>query len=429
MAFNLDVGTDLYGNKHNLQLKFNHGPSLAEVAAAVETGFDVKARSTRPAGYPDQPFKIETFQIFDDTLLRWVDLYDARQLKPGGQLWCFQPESIWHSDAQGVIPDSEKTVATITNALGSPRRARIAADAGVPPTLSEKLRSVFFQVDGTNKGYLLYDDLQRAFQRCDMEFTAGTAGDLFNLADQNRSQHITYDEWVNFAIQAPGVVDAIFFRMRDLYQDRLPSGHPQPTVEHQAQRQSELQDMYNQQWATEQRSRQEAEFNAERERQARLAREKEEAARAADQHARDAQTRAEELARQAAAADAQAQAAASQLQAAQTQAHNAAAAHQQAQSQAQQAAAHHAETERAASVRRAYSATPPPAQGGYAHVANPAQSSPERDNALREYEAARRRADEVRLAKEEAEREERNAWDRCYYAPASPHYGPGSRGY
>ena len=443
MSFNVDVGCDLYGNKVNVELKFNHCPALAELASATETAFDTKARASRPAGYPDHPFKIETFQVFDDTLLRWVDLYDAKQLRPGGQLWCFQPESIWHSDAQGVIPEPEKNVVTFTTPLGSPRRGRIAADAGVPPTLSEKLRSVFYQIDGSNKKYLLFEDLTRAFQQCDMEFTHATAGDLFTMADSNRSNHITYDEWVNFAIKAPSVVDALFFRMRDMYQDRAPMASPNQDA--QSARQQELSQMYNQQWAADQRQRQEAEYQAAqqaardrqarqeqeyqaaRDRQARQAREREEAARAAEAQAREAQARAEQLSRQASAADQQAQSAQAQLDQARNAAQQAALAHQQAQSQAQQAAQQQAEAERHASVpRRSYSTSPHPVQHASPGMSN---SSPQRDDALRQYENARRKADEIRMMKEEAEREERNAWDKCYYAPSSPHYSAGARGY
>eukprot|EP00659_Diplonema_papillatum_P021572 gene21572-33189_t len=328
--FAIDLGTDLYGTKCNVELKFNGFPTLAELTAATESAFDTKARANRPAGYPDVPFRIETFQVFDDTLLRWVDLYDARQLKHGCQLWCFQPESIWHSDAQGVIPEPEKTVATFTTPLGSPRRARVATDAGVPPTLSEKLRSVFFQVDGANKGYLLYQDLERAFRMCDLEFTHATAGDLFTMADSNRSSHITYDEWVNFAIKAPSLVDALFFRMRDMYQDRMPAGHSPPTFDAQQARQAELSQMYQTSYADDQaRQRQESEFANAR------------------QRSMEEQRHAEDMARNAAAQQASAaqaaQAAAAQQAAAENAAAQAAAQHAQAQAAAQAAAAQHAQ--------------------------------------------------------------------------------------
>ena len=352
MSFIIDVGSDLFGTKVNITLSFNHHPSVAEVTAACESNFDTKGRAIRPAGYPDVPFKVETFQLFDDTLLRWVDLYNEQQLKTGAQLWCFQPESIWHSDAQGVIPQPEKTSVTWSTPLGSPRRARIAADAGVPPTLSEKLRSVFYQIDGSNKGYLVYADLERAFSICEMSFNNGTAGDLFTLADQNRSQHITYDEWVNFAVKCPGIVDALFFRMRDMGPASSP--HSPPGMDAQTARQTELRKMYNDSWQTNQRPQQEREFEDARQRE--VQRKKEDAERAIrdhDQALGSAQIAAQQHAQQHAAArqaaseqSAAMDAAQSQLQAAEQAAQSAAAQEAAARSAHEQAMSSRATAER-----------------------------------------------------------------------------------
>ncbi|KAJ9471444.1 calmodulin-like protein containing EF hand domain [Diplonema papillatum] len=213
--FVVSCGTDLYGRKQNVKLEFASCPTMTQLINAVESEFDVNGRSTRPAGYPDVPFKVQTFQVYDDVLLRWVDLYSSSQLTNGSQIFCFQPESIWHSDSQGIIPEAKDTV-TWTTPVGSPRRARIATDAGVAPALSEKLRSVFYDIDVGNKGYILYSDLRSAFAKAEIEFTYATAGEMFTLADSNRSGHVTYDEWVRFAIKYPSIVDALFFRSRDV---------------------------------------------------------------------------------------------------------------------------------------------------------------------------------------------------------------------
>eukprot|EP01063_Lacrimia_lanifica_P000203 TRINITY_DN1009_c0_g3_i2.p1 TRINITY_DN1009_c0_g3~~TRINITY_DN1009_c0_g3_i2.p1 ORF type:complete len:409 (+),score=193.35 TRINITY_DN1009_c0_g3_i2:66-1229(+) len=375
-AFTLDVGCDLFGSKVNVEMKFQNGcPPLQELMAAIETEFDTRSRATRPAGYPDMPFKIEMVQVFDDAATRWVDLFDINQLRHKAQLWAFQPESIWHSDAQGVIPDPEKKLCTFTTPLGSPRRARIATDAGVPPTLSEKLRSVFYQIDGQNKGYILHEDLQRAFQQCDMEFTYATAGELFSQADLNRSQHITYDEWVNFAIKAPSLIDALFFRFRDMQ-----NVAPQPNYGSPGRPMSmPMQSMPQQSYAQPQQSYAQPQYS-----------QLQDDARHAEEQARAAAAQASQL---------QAQAAAAQQAA------------QQAAERQQQAA----EAARAAQQQQMSNPAPQSYYGAQPSMGAPA--SPQREAALREYEAARRRADEIRMAKEEAEREERNAWDRCYYSP------------
>jgi hypothetical protein len=89
--------------------------------------------------------------------------------------------------------------------------------------MSEKLRSVFYDLDTGNKGYILYSDLRSAFTRCDIEFAYSTIGELFNEADRNRDGHISYEEWVRFAIDHPSIIDALFFRSRDLQLERHPS--------------------------------------------------------------------------------------------------------------------------------------------------------------------------------------------------------------
>eukprot|EP01064_Diplonema_japonicum_P036520 TRINITY_DN822_c0_g1_i16.p1 TRINITY_DN822_c0_g1~~TRINITY_DN822_c0_g1_i16.p1 ORF type:complete len:331 (+),score=126.16 TRINITY_DN822_c0_g1_i16:69-995(+) len=257
--FFISGATDLYGRKQNIKLEFPTCPTMTELINAVESQFDVMSRSSRPAGYPDTPFKVQTFQVYDDILLRWVDLYSSAQLTNGCQVFCFQPESIWHSDSQGIIPEAKDSV-TWTTPVGSPRRARLATDAGVAPALSEKLRSVFYDIDHGNKGYILYSDLRTAFTKSDMDFTFATVGELFTVADSNRSGHITYDEWVRFAIKYPNVIDALFFRSRDMTggsvhhgvsaaspQNYSYSGYTDPSSVQRA-RESQLRQYYTDSW-------------------------------------------------------------------------------------------------------------------------------------------------------------------------------------
>eukprot|EP01065_Artemidia_motanka_P019281 TRINITY_DN2285_c0_g1_i3.p1 TRINITY_DN2285_c0_g1~~TRINITY_DN2285_c0_g1_i3.p1 ORF type:complete len:301 (+),score=110.43 TRINITY_DN2285_c0_g1_i3:69-971(+) len=220
MVFLVSVGTDLYGRKYNAKLEFAERPSLAEFVNAVEAHYDTEARAHRPAGYPDVPYRVETMQVYDDVrAMRWVDLHSAPQLVNGAQTFCFQPESIWHSDAQDIIPEGAQAV-TWKTPSHSPRRVRVPQDSGLPPALSEKLRSVFHDISA-GKGFVLYSDLRAAFDRCDIEFTYSTVGELFTTADTNRSGHITYEEWVRFAIHFPQVVDALYFRSRDVQRQRV----------------------------------------------------------------------------------------------------------------------------------------------------------------------------------------------------------------
>jgi hypothetical protein len=216
MVFFVNVAADIYGRKHNVRLEFPTCPTVTELINAAETQYDVTARATRPTGYPDIPFRVQTFQVYDDVLMRWVDLYSSAQLTSGCQVYSFQPETVWNVDLQGTIPVARDTVSFATY-VGSPRRAVIAADAGVPPSMSEKLRSVFYDLDSGNKGYILYSDLRAAFLRYDIDFSYTTIGELFNEADRNRDGHVSYEEWVRFSINHPNIIDALFFRQRDLY--------------------------------------------------------------------------------------------------------------------------------------------------------------------------------------------------------------------
>eukprot|EP01062_Namystynia_karyoxenos_P031535 TRINITY_DN233_c1_g1_i2.p1 TRINITY_DN233_c1_g1~~TRINITY_DN233_c1_g1_i2.p1 ORF type:complete len:484 (+),score=198.24 TRINITY_DN233_c1_g1_i2:78-1454(+) len=454
MSFGVSVGTDLFGTKRNIKLEFPRCPTMSELINAVESQYDVEMRASRPAGYPDIPFKVQTFQLYDDVLQRWVDLYSSAQLTNGCTVFCFQPESIWHSDAQGIIPDPKQSV-TWTTPVGSPRRARIATDAGVAPTLSEKLRSVFYDCDHGNKGYVLYQDLRAAFSRCDIEFTYNTVGELFTAADANKSGHITYDEWVAFAIKYPAVIDALFFRSRDVRCDQSVAQASDDAA--RSARQAELRAMYErQQWASASPGLQEQEAALEAQRATATTA----AARQADlqeicdqkqgQHAAAVQRLQElqaalEAQREVAQREAQAiqeanalleqqkqvlqmeatrqaeiQARVEQLK--RQEAEAAERARQQAQRDAEEAQRQMAMAEAAQRAAQQRAAEIQAAEAARAQAELSARQEAERRaaEATADYEAARREADAARMQKEVAEQRERQAWDRLYYQPNSP---------
>lgn len=281
MVFFVSAAADVYGRKHNFRLEFPTCPTITELINAVESQFDVTARATRPSGYPDIPFRVQTFQIYDDVLMRWVDLYSSAQLTSGCQVYAFQPETVWNVDLQGSIPVARDTITWATS-VGSPRRARIAADSGVPPSMSEKLRSVFYDLDSGNKGYILYSDLRAAFLRYDIDFAYATVGELFNEADRNRDGHISYEEWVRFSIDHPSIIDALFFRSRDLAHTSVARALVPTTEELISQRrlrEMELDRLYRESQYSSERSRVQREYD-EAKREAELARQR--AAAAAD---------------------------------------------------------------------------------------------------------------------------------------------------
>jgi hypothetical protein len=283
MVFFVSVASDIYGRKHNIRLEFGVAPTISELITATEAQYDITARATRPAGYPDIPYRVQTFQIYDDVLMRWVDLYSSAQLTSGSQVYAFQPETVWTVDMQGTIPVARDTVSW-SAAVGSPRRGRIAADAGAPATLSEKLRSVFYDLDSGSKGYILYSDLRAAFIRTGIDFSYATIGELFNEADRNHDGSISYEEWVRFAINHPSIVDALFFRARDLLIDRAPVYTVVPTTEEllsqRRLRELELERLYRESQASVERTRAQREYEeAKREAEAARSRAAESAAR------------------------------------------------------------------------------------------------------------------------------------------------------
>lgn len=193
--FQVDVGTDLYDNKVNKRLEWSVRPTLQELLDRITWAFENESRLSRPVGVPDLPFRVEAVQVYDDILRRWVDLYSASQLYHGVQLFCFQPASPWHNDQPGDLP---------------PPTTCIRADLPrVTPALSEKLRSVFFRCD-KGKGFVTYSDLIDAFQDSGMLWSHSTVGDYFTVADLNRNGRITYDEWVDFALRYPHVIDGLY---------------------------------------------------------------------------------------------------------------------------------------------------------------------------------------------------------------------------
>eukprot|EP01065_Artemidia_motanka_P051485 TRINITY_DN90_c0_g2_i1.p1 TRINITY_DN90_c0_g2~~TRINITY_DN90_c0_g2_i1.p1 ORF type:complete len:357 (+),score=139.89 TRINITY_DN90_c0_g2_i1:58-1071(+) len=205
MAFFLDVGTDLYGQKQNTRLEFAGLPLLPELICAAEAHFDIESRTRRPAGVPDVPFKIHSMQVYDDVLLRWVNLYSPAQLRSGCQVFVFQPESALHSDHPGSIPAPKYAPESW---LGSPARARAAAAAGVTdPVLNEKLRRIFYDLDVARARSVPYTSLRDYFLRYDLPWSQSALGDYYA-----RSGSMSYDDWCAFAVRYPHHVDSLYYR-------------------------------------------------------------------------------------------------------------------------------------------------------------------------------------------------------------------------
>ncbi|KAJ9436734.1 calmodulin-like protein containing EF hand domain [Diplonema papillatum] len=221
--FALRVAADIFGKKYNRELVFPVHPLIADLINATESQLDAVGRAHRPAGFPDVPFQAQSFQVFDDLQDKWLDLYSSQQLRPGCQLYCFQPQSIWHSDVQEGIPESTPVVTWIT---GTGRVTRTAMDSGIPPSHSEKLRSCFSELDAGSKGFLVFQDVINGLQRAEIQLLSCSAEQLFMTADLDGNGQVSYEEWAAFGL-CPCNADlaaALYFRMKDLWTGRRKAG-------------------------------------------------------------------------------------------------------------------------------------------------------------------------------------------------------------
>jgi hypothetical protein len=152
--------------------------------------------------------------------------------------------------------------------------------------MSEKLRSVFYDLDSGNKGYILYSDLRSAFIRSDISFDYATIGELFNRADRNRDGHITFEEWVRFAMDHPAIIDALFFRARDLGIPRSSLPTTEEILASRRARELELERLYRESAWQAERTRAQREYE-EAKREAELARSRASAAAERERSALD----------------------------------------------------------------------------------------------------------------------------------------------
>ncbi|KAH9582106.1 BILBO1 [Trypanosoma melophagium] len=102
--YTLLVCADLYGEKHNLELNFDSMPTLSELQRKILVVFSTEANLRHSKGLPTVDFTIARIQIYDDVLLKWVDLISPTQLHEYDQLYVFQPQTSWHTDVQKDLP-------------------------------------------------------------------------------------------------------------------------------------------------------------------------------------------------------------------------------------------------------------------------------------------------------------------------------------
>ena len=119
--FIIDIASEIYGCKENLEVRFLERPQLGELRSKAESLFQNEATIQRPPGASIQHIRIVNFQIYDDSSRIWKILESSGQLQPYAQLYAFQEEA---TDFEDQIPTSSPPRSRIVVPEASPQRDR-----------------------------------------------------------------------------------------------------------------------------------------------------------------------------------------------------------------------------------------------------------------------------------------------------------------
>lgn len=261
--FTVLVCADLFGFKVNLELTFAALPTIAELTRRSEEIFNAEMGAVRPAGapVPAEGFRVSRVQIYDDVLLKWVDLISSTQLHEYDQLYVFQPQSPWQVDTQqdlpaprppsdpqyqqpaagGGAPPQQASYQQPFAAVPAPQQQAYAAP-GAPPSYAaappppaqdgyqprtqhvpgsgaspeeDRVRAVFDATDSSRKGYFEYAEMERLFRERGLDFSVNTVGELFYKADLDRDGRVVFEEWANWARIYPNTLECLWHRGQD----------------------------------------------------------------------------------------------------------------------------------------------------------------------------------------------------------------------
>eukprot|EP01060_Flectonema_neradi_P024627 TRINITY_DN33543_c0_g1_i1.p1 TRINITY_DN33543_c0_g1~~TRINITY_DN33543_c0_g1_i1.p1 ORF type:complete len:569 (+),score=118.95 TRINITY_DN33543_c0_g1_i1:50-1756(+) len=249
---------DIFGNKINYELDFVRTPSLSELKGKCSTVFG--ALMGRGG------FSLHYIQIFHPIKGVWEQLRSHSQLRDGCQLYVFQKDNKMH-ESQAPIPTAIKPpvssyhppasvaahspvhqrrslspVAAVRKSL-SPSRgksaapvpttpARAASVAAMPPVVSlspipnpatthaDKVRIVFNAMLGEASSTADDEAFRNLFAMVRIKLDPAVITSLFNQADANQDDLISYPEWQRFSETYPTMIDSLHSRLRDFWKSK-----------------------------------------------------------------------------------------------------------------------------------------------------------------------------------------------------------------
>jgi hypothetical protein len=233
MTFTLHMAADLHGRHIRFSLSFAECPSIVDLVKATEK--HIKEQEKESAKY----YHIQTFQVFDDILQKWVDVYDSSQLSNECHVFVLQPESFWvplHSKKESIAQEDDGAE-QCKSTIPAPYR-RQPSEHEIPSGTLYKIRSVFLKLSTEHQGeYIVWKDLSKALDDVNHPFDTLDVGDVHG--------HIPYNEWVAFAMERPDILDALFYQGVGHKHKTEGEETPKPSEDVKAARKEDLHQMHN----------------------------------------------------------------------------------------------------------------------------------------------------------------------------------------
>eukprot|EP01062_Namystynia_karyoxenos_P047332 TRINITY_DN35634_c0_g3_i1.p1 TRINITY_DN35634_c0_g3~~TRINITY_DN35634_c0_g3_i1.p1 ORF type:complete len:548 (+),score=204.21 TRINITY_DN35634_c0_g3_i1:106-1644(+) len=200
MSIAVCAAADVAGDKHNFELLFPGVPSLPELEAAVASAYVKHFGASR--------FSLGKLQLYDLQTNSWADLHSPAQLHDGCQVYCFNN---FADEVQQAIPPARRVATLGGSAAGLPPRPDASHE--------DKVKAVFAEVDVNGNRLIEVDEWRRAFAMLRFDFSAEVVSDLFRRGDCDHDGAISPHEWERFCEIYPTLLDSMYFRSRDYWED------------------------------------------------------------------------------------------------------------------------------------------------------------------------------------------------------------------